>query len=566
MGYVGVWPRCCSLQIQLALISGSGNMYKRPGWKSSDDRRNSTLADQVERSVLCASAVTHSLRRPIRLSSEARARQARVDVVLLVPELSGPSTPKEPPEHFTEQHHHHHRRRPPRTSPITSPSQSQFYHNSGSILLCLPRNSISVRCFVCNPQILASKCQLVIEKRDGRRPARQGGTVQRIQAQATLESANWNLEEAVNLYFAASEDPQHDHDADLDPDESISAPSTSRPQPSSSSLPRAGVPTGRTNRPKQMSMRDLMGNNDDDDDHDDDKNQDMFAGGEKSGLAVQNPNQGPSDHFRNIMNQARQNRSRPNASDETAEESAPQRSSAFTGRAQTLGGDDAVSRVIDDPRSNAPRRSALPPVNRTLHLWADGVSIDDGPLFRFDDPANQDMMAQINQGRAPLSLLDVQPDQEVDLNLMPHKDENYVAPKKTYRPFEGQGQRLGSPTPGPAAVPSLSSSSSNIPATATSAPTTSSAPSTQQAQVTIDDSTPTLQLQIRLGDGTRLTSRFNTTHTIGDVYSFVDQAASTQRAYALMTTFPSRELTDKAAVLGEMNDYKRGGVVVQKWV
>jgi UBX domain-containing protein 1 len=32
-----------------------------------------------------------------------------------------------------------------------------------------------------------------------------------------------------------------------------------------------------------------------------------------------------------------------------------------------------------------------------------------------------------------------------------------------------------------------------------------------------------------------------------------------------MTTFPSTELTDKEAILGELKEYKRGGVVVQKW-
>ena len=83
----------------------------------------------------------------------------------------------------------------------------------------------------------------------------------------------------------------------------------------------------------------------------------------------------------------------------------------------------------------------------------------------------------------------------------------------------------------------------------------------------IDDSQPTLTLQIRLGDGTRLQSRFNTTHTIGDVYSFVDRAspASTGRLYALLTTFPSKELDNRDAILGELPDFKRGGVVVQKW-
>ncbi|KAI7270947.1 hypothetical protein KC335_g5317, partial [Hortaea werneckii] len=85
--------------------------------------------------------------------------------------------------------------------------------------------------------------------------------------------------------------------------------------------------------------------------------------------------------------------------------------------------------------------------------------------------------------------------------------------------------------------------------------------------VNVDESQPTVQLQIRLGDGTRISSRFNTTHTIGDVYDFVSRASteSNQRPWALMTTFPSKELEDKKLVLGDMTDFKRGGVVVQKW-
>jgi len=45
----------------------------------------------------------------------------------------------------------------------------------------------------------------------------------------------------------------------------------------------------------------------DDDGDDDDENQDFFAGGEKSGLAVQNPNAAnPRDQINNILKRARQ--------------------------------------------------------------------------------------------------------------------------------------------------------------------------------------------------------------------------------------------------------------------
>lgn len=106
-----------------------------------------------------------------------------------------------------------------------------------------------------------------------------------------------------------------------------------------------------------------------------------------------------------------------------------------------------------------------------------------------------------------------------------------------------------------------SSTSTAAPAAAAAAGTTST------PSVSIDESQPILTLQIRLGDGTRLQSRFNTTHTVGEVYDFVN-ASNTQsrtRGYALMTTFPSKELSDKSLVLGDMAEFKRGGVVVQKW-
>jgi UBX domain-containing protein 1 len=168
----------------------------------------------------------------------------------------------------------------------------------------------------------------------------------------------------------------------------------------------------------------------------------------------------------------------------------------------------------------------------------------------------------IHQGRAPLDLLNVEHGQEVDLALDNQKTTKYVQPKKKYVPFGGSGQRLGSPTPGVATASSSTaaqSSSMQIPASA--------APEPAAPTVNVNDSQPTITLQIRLGDGTRLQSRFNTTHTVGDVYSFVDAAstASAQRAYALMTTFPNKELEDKSAKLGDLPEFKRGGVVVQKW-
>lgn len=211
--------------------------------------------------------------------------------------------------------------------------------------------------------------------------------------------------------------------------------------------------------------------------------------------------------------------------------------------------------MVEDPSGPAPQQPQR--VQRTLHFWADGFSVDDGELYRSDDPRNAEILEGIRQGRAPLAIMNVQAGQEVDVELKQH-EERYVKPKPKYKPFSGSGQRLGSPTPG---VPSQASTPSST------APANSSSESAAPPKPPVDESQPTVTLQIRLGDGTRLTSRFNTTSTIGDVYEFVGAASpdSQSRQWALMTTFPSQELNDHSVTLGDLPEFKRGGVVVQKW-
>ena len=237
--------------------------------------------------------------------------------------------------------------------------------------------------------------------------------------------------------------------------------------------------------------------------------------------------------------------------------------SHFKGAARTLGGDDTPSEVIEDPSANQPPPRDL--VERVLHFWADGFSVDDGPLYRHDDPRNTAILSQIKSGRAPLSILNVEADQEVDVKLEQHPNDNYVKPKPKYKPFSGGGQRLGSPTPG-VSTGSASSQAPAAPASAQAAPHSTSS-NTQPASPAVNEAEPVITLQIRLGDGTRLPARFNTTHTIGDVYDFVNSASAASRAasWVLMTTFPSTELNDKAKKLGDLSETKRGGTVVQRW-
>ncbi|OLN97723.1 UBX domain-containing protein 1 [Colletotrichum chlorophyti] len=398
------------------------------------------------------------------------------------------------------------------------------------------------------------------------------------QAQSTeyLEAANWDIGLAAQAYYADQDSdneiqPVAQAPADAPAPAEYTGPRTLDGRP----VPDAGRSTAATKKaPKKTGLATLSSigggshahddDDDDDDEDDDDRGRgDLFAGGEKSGLAVQDPSQeggGAKKIINDILAKAKANASRP----EAASPAGPSRSSIFRGTGQTLGGDGVESRSIPDPNafqegSGGPPGAGGEPQERTLHLWQDGFSIDEGELHRFDDPENAMDLNMIRAGRAPLHLMNVRYDQPVDVKLHQHQ-ENYRPLPKKYKPFGGEGRRLGSPVPG--------ESSSSTSAPAASASTQAASTGSTSTEHTVDESQPTLNLRIQLPNGTRLPARFNTTSTVNDVYEFVQRASpdTRTRSWVLATTFPNKDHTDRSLVLGEMPEFKKGATAVVKWV
>lgn len=136
----------------------------------------------------------------------------------------------------------------------------------------------------------------------------------------------------------------------------------------------------------------------------------------------------------------------------------------------------------------------------------------------------------------------------------------YAEQPRVRRPFEGRGNRLGSPSP------AAGSSSSQTPAAASPALPAAAPPTATAPQIQVSDSEPTTTLQIRLADGTRIRSRFNQSHTVGDIYVAVNAASreSSQRPYVLQTAFPSvKDLTDKTVTLKDAGLLQCA--IMQKW-
>lgn len=384
---------------------------------------------------------------------------------------------------------------------------------------------------------------------------------------------DFNLDVAIAEYYESQEDYQPASDQPSTPGANVPEPYTGprtldgRPAPESAIPPmQRSTPQGSVkNRPARRgvggvatlgSLGDSHGHDDHDDDDSDyspeDQPRDLFAGGEKSGLAVQDPNHkgsrsnDPRSIVDELIKKARKGPPPP------AENAA---SSSFRGSGMTLGGDDTPSQVVPDPAASRPRPREI--VTRTLHMWEDGYSVDDGPLYRFDDPANANDLRMINRGAAPMHLMGVDSNTDVDVHLNKHKGVYTPQPKK-YTPFGGGGQRLGSET---APAPSADTS------TTTATPTTTSAAPPTVSEPEIDPSQPTLTLRIQLLNGQRMTARFNTTDTLDAVYGFIERALpGSSESWVVATTFPNKVHTDRNEVLGEMAEFKKGGTAVQKRV
>lgn len=67
-----------------------------------------------------------------------------------------------------------------------------------------------------------------------------------------------------------------------------------------------------------------------------------------------------------------------------------------------------------------------------------------------------------------------------------------------------------------------------------------------QSDLNVDSNQPTTMLQIRLADGSRLTGRFNHTHTVNDIRSYITAARPiyVSQEFMILGSFPPKELTE----------------------
>lgn len=367
-----------------------------------------------------------------------------------------------------------------------------------------------------------------------------------------LSAAHGNVDAAVSTFFES--------------DGIVPAGSAHTTTPSTRPAPRRPIPepspqnppanpnntsSSRPTRPPRSTttgVATLAGLRADSEDDDKEANN-YYAGGEKSGQMVQDPRRrgdaaGPSnaDPPANladaIFEKARQ--LGPRTDDEHEEFADGQ---TFTGAGYRLGDSNARTDTTTPPPPDVVgRRNVI----RELTFYANGFTIDDGPLRRFDDPDNEAFLADVNRGVVPREMEEPGIG-DVSITLIDKKGEHYVPRKKKVVPFSGGGQRLGA-TSGAAAA-------------AASTPPAAVNPQQAAAAVQVNESRPIASVQIRLHDGTRLIARLNEDSTVGDLRQFVAAARPGSTAFTLSTAFPRKVLDDDQKTIKEAQ--LKGAVVLQ---
>ncbi|KAI5644639.1 SEP domain-containing protein [Phthorimaea operculella] len=179
-----------------------------------------------------------------------------------------------------------------------------------------------------------------------------------------------------------------------------------------------------------------------------------------------------------------------------------------------------------------------------LSLYREGFTVDDGALRHYTDPENAEFLGCIRRGEIPPELSGG--GGEVRVSLEDRRHEECPRQGSRTQAFQGKGHMLGSPTP------------PTVGATAPVAADVNDRAANQraaQAAVGLDTSKPTTTIQFRLADGSRLTGQFNHTHTVNDLALYVSRAEPAYQLlhFTLLSSFPSRELSDPQKTLQEAN-------------
>lgn len=268
----------------------------------------------------------------------------------------------------------------------------------------------------------------------------------------------------------------------------------------------------------------------------DEKGQAFYAGGsEHSGLQVLGPPK--KNPIKDMVSEVfRQAQSGNMEQFESSHDGDSPSFRSFTGTGYRLGQseDDSVA-IPSGSKGKKPQEETV-----TVKVYRQGFTVDDGELRSYEDPNNREFFESITHNEIPAELRK-QGKAMVHVNVENHLSDDFVKKTPKFKAFTGSGHTLGSPAP-----PTVDEITTTMVSTSDSKATNAENEATASLNLHVNQDQPTTMISIRLTDGSRLSARFNLTHTIQDIRQFIGTARPeySGRNYMLLTTFPNKELTN----------------------
>lgn len=282
-------------------------------------------------------------------------------------------------------------------------------------------------------------------------------------------------------------------------------------------------------------------------DENDEKGQAFYAGGSQaSGQQILGPpRKNPiKDYVSEVFKQAQSGNMENFDSSESSSSSEPAVRS-FSGTGYRLGetNDDHVA--IPSAAAGGSRKKHDECDTVTVRVYRQGFTVDDGDLRPYEDPRNREFFESITHNEIPAELRK-QGRTMVHVNVEDHLSEDFVKRQPKFKAFQGSGNTLGSPAPA-----TTEEASATTTAAASGNPKENEAKASSDLNVSQDQ--PTTMISIRLADGSRVSARFNLTHTVQDIRQFIGTARPeyTGRNFTLLTTFPNKELVNPADTIAQ---------------
>eukprot|EP01091_Cochliopodium_minus_P021558 TRINITY_DN992_c0_g1_i1.p1 TRINITY_DN992_c0_g1~~TRINITY_DN992_c0_g1_i1.p1 ORF type:complete len:352 (-),score=134.86 TRINITY_DN992_c0_g1_i1:43-1098(-) len=331
------------------------------------------------------------------------------------------------------------------------------------------------------------------------------------QARSYLESSNWNLELAINGFFQGTKPNVNNQPINNQP----------KPEPQQNTTPVQNDPPKNNTTPiNNSSQKRVFGFGDyKGEEIKDKKQQEYYTGGKNSGINVIGP--GEEDIMKKASNSG-------NKVESHEKKDIPK----FSGTGFKLGDSDKESQIFND--------NPIPPKDliRVITLYKNGFTVDDGPLRSNQDPSNKEFLQDVSSGHVPRELeREARGKGELKVDMVDKRGEDYVPPVKKLESFTGTGLTLGV--------------------------TTTKITEVKDIKFTVDENQPFTEIRIRLGNGKTVVSKFNLTHTIGDIKNYVSEITNTPLfQFELMNSFPKEIFNDNNKTVKEAGLVK--GNILQK--